>query len=275
MPDSVTEVLPAEQTQALALSMHDFEISLENARLLAQMMREHMKEGVHYGRFQRDGKPSLWDPGASLICSAFGVHPQYRVLEHREDDETGHFRYVIEVTLVHHATGRAVAAGVGAASTREVKYAFRWVPEDEVPPWLDIDNLRSRLVKDNILYRVPNPEVQDLDNTILKIAAKRAEVDATLKLPGCSELFTQDIGVKGSLDRRDSPRAAGNVVQRLPDDLKNKGQLMAAVWDKWRMNKDQLCRLLEIDSFDDLPNTPESVQDAWRRVEVYRSGQSE
>jgi hypothetical protein len=92
MPDSVTEVLPAEQTQALALSMHDFEISLENARLLAQMMREHMKEGVHYGRFQRDGKPSLWDPGASLICSAFGVHPQYRVLEHREDDETGHFR---------------------------------------------------------------------------------------------------------------------------------------------------------------------------------------
>jgi len=33
-------------------------------------------------------------------------------------------------------------------------------------------------------WRIPNPEVVDLGNTILKMAAKRAEVDAAQSLPG-------------------------------------------------------------------------------------------
>ena len=43
------------------------------------------------------------------------------------------------------------------------------------------------------MYRIRNPDLLDLDNTILKMASKRAEVDATLSLPGVSGVFTQDI----------------------------------------------------------------------------------
>jgi hypothetical protein len=46
---------------------------------------------------------------------------------------------------------------------------------------------------DSTLYRVPNNEISDLVNTILKMAQKRALVAVTLIATGTSEYFTQDI----------------------------------------------------------------------------------
>jgi hypothetical protein len=46
---------------------------------------------------------------------------------------------------------------------------------------------------DTTLYRVPNPEIFDQVNTMVKIAKKRAQVDATLSAGRLSELFTQDL----------------------------------------------------------------------------------
>jgi hypothetical protein len=43
------------------------------------------------------------------------------------------------------------------------------------------------------LYRIPNDEIADLVNTILKMAQKRALVAATLIATGLSDYFTQDI----------------------------------------------------------------------------------
>ena len=43
------------------------------------------------------------------------------------------------------------------------------------------------------LYRVPNPDVADLVNTIQKMAQKRALVAATLIATSASEFFTQDV----------------------------------------------------------------------------------
>lgn len=46
---------------------------------------------------------------------------------------------------------------------------------------------------DTTLYRVPNPDVADLINTIQKMAQKRALVAATLIATSASEFFTQDV----------------------------------------------------------------------------------
>ena len=44
-----------------------------------------------------------------------------------------------------------------------------------------------------VLYRVPNPDIMSMKNTIMKIAQKRAFVGAMLLATGASEFFTQDI----------------------------------------------------------------------------------
>jgi len=45
----------------------------------------------------------------------------------------------------------------------------------------------------SLLYRIPNDEIADLANTILKMADKRAFVAATLISTGMSEYYTQDL----------------------------------------------------------------------------------
>ena len=44
-----------------------------------------------------------------------------------------------------------------------------------------------------VLYRVPNPDIADVVNTIQKMAQKRALVAATLIATSASEFFTQDV----------------------------------------------------------------------------------
>ena len=46
---------------------------------------------------------------------------------------------------------------------------------------------------DTALYRIPNPDVADVVNTIQKMAQKRALVAATLIATSASEFFTQDV----------------------------------------------------------------------------------
>ena len=51
------------------------------------------------------------------------------------------------------------------------------------------------------LYRIPNPDVADVVNTIQKMAQKRALVAATLIATSASEFFTQDIEDADSFGR--------------------------------------------------------------------------
>ena len=54
---------------------------------------------------------------------------------------------------------------------------------------------------DTELYRIPNPDVADVVNTIQKMAQKRALVAATLIATSASEFFTQDVEDGNSLGR--------------------------------------------------------------------------
>ncbi len=46
---------------------------------------------------------------------------------------------------------------------------------------------------DQTLYRIPNPDVADIINTLQKMAQKRALVAAVLVVTNCSDAFTQDV----------------------------------------------------------------------------------
>ena len=74
---------------------------------------------------------------------------------------------------------------------------------------------------DTALYRVPNPDVADVVNTIQKMAQKRALVAATLIATSASEFFTQDVEDADtfgrSTDTGSHPRGPRETREFVPD----------------------------------------------------------
>lgn len=187
------------------------------AMMVSQIKSEIMRENVHWGKIPGCGdKPTLLKNGAELLCMAFGLASAISVEVH--DLGSGHREYTVTTTLSEIQTGRAVASGVGSCSTMESKYRYRGnemestgtsVPRDywtakknnpgEAQKMLGGKNFRAKKDADGnwIIYRagdkkLENPDIADVYNTVLKMAAKRSFVDATLKATGGSCEFTQD-----------------------------------------------------------------------------------
>lgn len=162
--------------------------------LIQEVMQSVMKEGTHYGIIPGTPKPSLWKPGAEKLLSTFRIAVDPRV----EDLSTPDcIRY--RVTAVARSMGSGVELGsaMGECSSDEEKYRWRAIvcqqEFDETPE----DRRRSKWKKgkNNSTYQAKQirTEPADIANTVLKMAAKRAEVAVTLRVTAASDIFTQDI----------------------------------------------------------------------------------
>mgnify|MGYP001236398458 FL=1 len=90
--------------------------------------------------------------------------------------------------------GKKMKEGVGSWNSKEDKYRWRWYKEEDVPAGVDKDSLKSKTNRwGKTEYKLENEEIYSQANTILKMAKKRAQVDATLTVASLSEVFTQDI----------------------------------------------------------------------------------
>lgn len=177
--------------------------AVEREKQLRETMIDYyksvMRNGHHYYRMtERDeDKPSLTKEGALNLNSLFKVKAM--LAEPQETYHTdGHYTVRYRVDLVSSTTGEVVATGDGLCTTRESKYAYRWAFASEISSDVDREKLvkrerQSKTGKPYTQYKLPNPDLADCYNTCLKISLKRALVDATLKLPLVSELFTQDL----------------------------------------------------------------------------------
>ncbi len=176
------------------IDVHQLNIIQANIELLETRVKAMLRPGQDYGRLPGMQKDTLFDSGAGTIRAVYNIYPDQEIILHEENSEG--IRYVLKVKGIHRDTGQVVASGVGSASSGEMKYAYRWVSAR------DLGNQPKEGLKTKpgyggaTLYRIDNPDIPDLDNTLLKMAAKRAEVDMTLQLPGVSRVFTQDIGDK-------------------------------------------------------------------------------
>jgi len=129
-----------------------------------------MKKGTHYGTVPGCGaKMVLLKPGADVLAMTFRLVPQFAVT--RADLPDGHREYDVTCSMFS-AGGVMLGQGVGSASTMEKKYRYR----------KDMDGKRAE-----------NEDIADCYNTVLKIAKKRAHIDATLTVTGAADLFTQDL----------------------------------------------------------------------------------
>ncbi|MGB8520833.1 MAG: hypothetical protein WCD38_11790 [Candidatus Tumulicola sp.] len=197
----------------------------------ARFFREVMDENKHYGKIPGAGeKPALLKPGAEMLLSNMGLSTKFTDEEPPIVDLEGlpehggemyvHYR---RKCLVYRQTGPReddrirIAEASGSCSSREKKY--RWRDSQRVCPecgktaiikgkaeygggylcFKKKDGCGAKFAEndarilDQAAGQVANPEVADLENTILKMADKRALVAATLVATGCSDIFTQDI----------------------------------------------------------------------------------
>lgn len=156
--------------------------------VIQQVMREVMKDGVHFGTIPGTPKPSLWQPGADILKLTFGISVRVEPVEERVTDEEVFYRVRATATA---ANGRELGSLQANCSTREKK--FRWRAPTYIKEWEATPEHMRRITWD----REGNEKAQvrtdpgDLIHTILMMAQKRADVGITKKVTGCADMFAQ------------------------------------------------------------------------------------
>ncbi|WP_312906819.1 exodeoxyribonuclease X C-terminal domain-containing protein [Tissierella praeacuta] len=151
-----------------------------------------LKPGHDHDIIPGTNKPTLLKPGAEKILMMFGLTSEYEIIEKIEDYEKGIFAYTIKCILSKNS--QKITEGVGSCNSKEDKYRWRWYKEEDVPAGIDKNTLKSKTNRwGKMEYKLENEEIYSQANTILKMAKKRAQIDAVLTVASLSELFTQDM----------------------------------------------------------------------------------
>lgn len=182
--------------------------------------RTLMVESVHFGVVPGTPKPSLWQPGAQLLCMIFGLRARFEKQVEYGDGKTKPAVRCRTTCFLHlgDLSGPVIASGDGAASTWERKHRYR--RGDRACPecgtlgsiirgkpefgggfvcWKRKDGCGAKFEKtdrrilDQQIGDVENEDQDDLENTVIKMSEKRAYIGAVLRGTASSDLFTQDV----------------------------------------------------------------------------------
>jgi predicted RNA-binding Zn-ribbon protein involved in translation (DUF1610 family) len=202
------------ETLAAALSVQDV---IRHTKLIAEILENVLIKGEHYGgSYPGDKRSTLHKPGADKIALTFQLAPSYQVTE--KDLGNCHREYFIRCLLTS-VSGRIVGEGLGSCSTYEVKYRYRYAkrrcpqcgaeaikksgPTSRTPNgyWCAQDQggcganfpPAFHKIEDQVIGKIENPDPADQWNTVLKMAKKRAFVDAVITATACSDIFVQDL----------------------------------------------------------------------------------
>lgn len=219
-----TQALALRPIASTALTIQDI---IAQKKLVAQCVSELMHENEHYGvipgteKTDKEGrdisKRTLLKAGADLLCSLFQLEADYQELEVIRSPTLIYYR--LKCTLTSAQSGIRRGSGVGSCNSHEEKY-LRAAPKkcpqcgkeaikrSKFPPrndpkaepgWYCFDKIggcgaqfeaaAAAIAEQEAGIKDP----ADLDNTILKMAAKRSRVDAVLTVTGASDFFTQDV----------------------------------------------------------------------------------
>jgi hypothetical protein len=158
----------ATEAQSNALSIID-DVNLQQVSATMQkigqfqaVVQQTLKQNHDFGIVPGTGsKPTLLKPGAEKILMLMGLSSEYEIVEKVQDYDKGFFAYTVRCLLTKN--GQVITQGLGHCNSREKKYTSE------------------------------KQDLYMLGNTCLKMAKKRAQVDATLTVAALSEIFTQDI----------------------------------------------------------------------------------
>jgi len=187
------------ETTALTLPDRDsFIRDIKAINEFQQIVHQNLVGGADWGVIPGTTKPTLLKPGAEKIAKLLGLADQYEIVDRQEDWAKPLFRYLIKCKLIHVASQSLISEGLGECNSMESRYRWRWVSERDLPAGIDKTKLVSqeRTAKTGghwTVFRFENDDIYSQVNTILKMAKKRALVDAALSAGRLSNVFTQDM----------------------------------------------------------------------------------
>jgi hypothetical protein len=167
MSVTAQELQKVQSTQSLSIidnvNLQQVSATMQKIAQFQAVVQKTLKKEHDYGVIPGTGnKPTLLKPGAEKILMLMGLTSEYEVIEKVQDYDRGFFAFTVKCVLSKGDT--KVTEGVGHANTREKRYTSG---------------------------RQQDPYT--LANTVLKMAKKRAQVDAVLTVASLSEIFTQDL----------------------------------------------------------------------------------
>src|SRR6185437_9941960 len=104
-------------------------------------------------------------------------------------------RHRVYVDVIHFPTGMKIGTGLGEASSAESKYQWRAAVCDQEWNATPEDRRREKWKKGHPPYSIKQvrADMDDVANTVLKMAKKRAQIDAVLTATAASDVFSQDL----------------------------------------------------------------------------------
>ena len=161
----------------------------ERSQHVQALIKDLMVEGVHYMKIPGTDGQSLTKMGSEMLLSAFHIAVEPEIIETSTADVV---RYTVKITGRHMGSGIVVGVGVGRCSSNEEKYKWRravcreeWDAAPEAQRRIKWgDGTRGVYTVQQIRT---NPE--DLANTVLKMAKKRAQADLCLTALAASDAF--------------------------------------------------------------------------------------
>lgn len=214
-------------------------------QVIQEVMQDAMKENTHYGVIPGTDKPTLYKAGAEKLCLTFRLAPTYVVT--KTEIGNGQREYEVRCTLTHIPSGSVFGEGVGTCSTMESKFRYRNVADFEItdePIPKDAKERKKEYrqqgygmkkvdgqwlwVKYKDSSRQENPDIADTYNTILKMAKKRAHVDAVLTATAASDIFAQDLEdlpgaeIPQPENENPAPVASSPIAEAVKNDVHEK-----------------------------------------------------
>lgn len=199
MTEEKTKAVAVVQPQtALVKPVASADEMIKHHEEIGQLIVKSLKEGTDYGPIPGTKTKVLKKPGAERINLAMGAVPKYTLLDSSTEHDQpvdwekkkygrlergksrGLYRYVYKCSLTR-PDGRVLGEGDGACSTLESKYI-------EMP--------------------------RNYENTVLKMAQKRALVAATLNAYALSDRFTQDLEDEDKKDIKPATVYTGTPTQK-------------------------------------------------------------
>jgi len=208
------------------VQLQQVQATMAKIRQFQQIIRQSFVEGHDYGVIPNTDKPTLYKPGAEKILMLLGLRSEFDIVDSTRDFEKGFFEYQIRCRLLH--GDMIITEGLGAANTREAR------------------------------YRKGDPYT--LDNTVLKMAKKRALVDAALLVGSLSDIFTQD--VEDMVDFVGAPVYESKQQRRYDQDGTITRKQVNRMWALAKGSADIVKQALKEHGFEKSEDVPKAEYDA-------------
>ena len=246
------DIVVAPQTGEYGELLVSPERAKAQLRQMHAVVREVMVEGEHYGVIPGTSKLTLLKPGAELLNNMYGfLLDSVEIVERTEQwdvpvTETSFplFRYITRCTLKDR-NGITVSTGVGECNSYESKYRWR-VANRRCPRCGKETIIKGKVefgggwvcfkskggcgarfrdgdeaIESQRAGRVPNENIYDQVNTLLKMPKKRSYIDACLSATRTSGIFTQDMedlssGASAQQDPNAASQPSGSTAAGTP-----------------------------------------------------------